>query len=95
MPVYIALITLSDHGRKVVKETPARIKANNRELAKMGIKVLAQYATLGQYDFVNIFESETDEEIFQAAVHLSGKGVAQAQTLYAMRIDDFIAAAKK
>jgi uncharacterized protein with GYD domain len=95
MPVYIALITLSDKGRKAIKEDPARIKANNREIEAMGVKVLAQYATLGQYDFVNIFEAKSDEEIFKAAVNLSGKGVDQAQTLVAMHIDDFIAATKK
>jgi len=95
MPIYIALITLSDEGRKAIKDDPAKIKANNRELEAMGLKVLAQYATLGQYDFVNIFEAKSDDVIFKAAVHLSGKGVAQAQTLTAKSIDDFIAAAKK
>ncbi len=95
MPVYIALITLNDEGRKVIKDDPARIKANNRELEAIGVKVLAQYATLGQYDFVNIFEAKNDDSIFKAAVHLSGKGVAQAQTLTAKSVDDFIAATKK
>jgi uncharacterized protein with GYD domain len=95
MPVYIALITLSEDGRKAIKDDPAKIKANNRELEAMGVKVLAQYATLGQYDFVNIFEAKSDDIIFKAAVNLSGKGVAQAQTLTAKSVDDFIAAAKK
>ena len=95
MPVYIALITLSEDGRKAIKDDPAKIKANNRELEAMGVKVLAQYATLGQYDFINIFEAKNDDAIFKAAVNLSGKGVAQAQTLTAKSVDDFIAAAKK
>jgi uncharacterized protein with GYD domain len=94
MPVYITLITLTDHGRKIIKDDPARIKGNNRELEAMGVKVLAQYATLGQYDFINIFEAKDDETLFNVAVNHSGKGIAQSQTLTAMRIDDFIAATK-
>jgi len=95
MPVYIALITLSDEGRKAIKEDPAKIKANNRELEAMGVKVLGQYATLGQYDFVNIFEAKNDDVILKASLHLSGRGVAHAQTLTAKTVDDFIAVTKK
>lgn len=95
MPVYIALITLSDEGRKAIKEDPAKIKANNRELEAMGVKVLAQYATLGQYDFVNIFEAKNDDAIFKASVHLTGRGIARAQTLTAKAVDDFITTTKK
>jgi uncharacterized protein with GYD domain len=95
MPIYIALTNLSAEGRKAITEDPARIKANNRAIEAMGVKILAQYATLGQYDFINIFEAPSDDVIFKVAVNLSGKGVGQAQTLVAKTVDDFIAAAKK
>jgi len=95
MSVYIVLTTLSDEGRKAIKEDPSKIKANNRELEAMGVKVLGQYATLGQYDFVNIFEAENDDVILKAAVRASGRGVAHAQTLTAKTVDDFIAITKK
>jgi len=95
MPIYIALTSVSTEGRKAIKEDPARIKANNREIEAMGVKILAQYATLGQYDFINIFEAPNDDAIFKVAVHLTGRGVAQVQTLAAKTLDDFIAATKK
>ncbi|MDD5312840.1 MAG: GYD domain-containing protein [Dehalococcoidia bacterium] len=95
MPIYIALTNLSAEGRKAITEDPARIKANNRQIEAMGVKILAQYATLGQYDFINIFEAPSDDVIFKVAVSLSGKGVGQAQTLVAKTIDDFIATTKK
>jgi uncharacterized protein with GYD domain len=94
MPVYIALTTVSAEGRKAIKEDPSRIKANNQELKAMGVKILAQYATLGQYDFVNIFEAPNDDVIFKVAVQLTGRGVAQVQTLVAKTLDDFIATTK-
>jgi uncharacterized protein with GYD domain len=95
MPVYIALTTVSAEGRKAIKEDPSRIKANNQELKAMGVKILAQYATLGQYDFVNIFEAPNDDVIFKVAVHLTGRGVAQVETLVAKTLDDFIATTQK
>jgi uncharacterized protein with GYD domain len=95
MPIYIALTNVSAEGRKAIKEDPARIKANNRELEAMGVKILAQYATLGQYDFINIFEAPDDNTIFKVALNLTGRGVDQVQTLTAKTLDDFIAATKK
>jgi len=95
MPIYIALTNVSAEGRKAIKEDPARIKANNHEIEAMGVKILAQYATLGQYDFINIFEAPNDDAIFKVALNLTGRGVAQVQTLAAKTLDDFIAATKK
>ena len=95
MPIYIALTNLSAEGRNAVREDPAKVMTNKRALESVGVKVLAQYATLGQYDFVNIFEADNDDAIFRAAVHLTGRGVAQVQTLVAKTIDDFVATTKK
>lgn len=95
MPIYIALTNVSAEGRQAIKEDPARIKANNREIEDMGVKILAQYATLGQYDFINIFEAPNDDAIFKVALNLTGRGVDQVQTLVAKTMDDFIATTKR
>ena len=95
MPIYIALTTVSPEGRRAIKEDPSRIKANNKEIEAMGVKIIAQYATLGQYDFINIFEAPNDETIFKVALNVTGKGVDRVQTLTAKTLDEFIAAAKK
>jgi len=71
MPIYIALTNVSTEGRQAIKEDPARIKANNRAIEAMGVKILAQYATLGQYDFINIFEAPNDDAIFKVALNLT------------------------
>ena len=95
MPIYIALTNVSAEGRNAIKEDPARIKANNREIEAMGVKILAQYATLGQYDFINIFEAPNDDAIFKVALNLTGRGVDQVQTLAAKTLDYFIATTKR
>ena len=95
MPVYIALTTLNENGREAIKTNPKKIKANKAALEAMGVKVLGQYITLGQYDFVNIFEAKNEETILKAAVNLSGKGVAHTETLVALTVDSFAKIAGK
>ena len=95
MAVYIALTILNEEGRKAVRDNPGVVKEHNRLLEAAGVKVLAQYATLGQYDFVNIFEAPNDSAIYRVAVKYGGKGVHQTITLAAKTLDDFIAATSK
>ncbi|MGI9558184.1 MAG: GYD domain-containing protein [Thermodesulfobacteriota bacterium] len=86
---YIMLSTLTDEGRKTVKMRPERIKEVNKEIEKMGAKVVAQYAVLGLYDFVNIIEAPDNETITRISVELGSRGTVQLLTLSAITIDSF------
>jgi len=90
MAVYVMLTTLTDEGRKTVKTNPERIREVNQEVEAMGVKILAQYALLGQYDFANILEAPDDKAIARVAIELGARGTLQTMTLPAMSIDDFI-----
>lgn len=89
MGKYIMLSTLTDEGRKTVKMRPERIKEVNTELKRMGAKVLAQYAVLGPYDFINIVEAPDNETISRVAIELGARGTVQIVTLSAIPIDSF------
>ena len=89
MGKYIMLSTLTDEGRKTVKMRPERIKEVNTELEKMGVKVLAQYAVLGPYDFINILEAPDNETIARVVIELGARGTVQIVTLSAIPIDSF------
>ena len=95
MPYYIMLSSLTDEGAKTIKNNPARIKEVNAEVEAMGVKVLAQYAVLGPYDFVNILEAPDNETVTRVSVELSSRGTMRAMTLAATPIDDFISKVKK
>ncbi len=95
MAIYLMLTTLTDEGRKTVKQKPERIKEVSKEVENMGVKVLAQYALLGQYDFANILEAPNNEVIAKVAVELGSRGTLQTMTIAAMTLDDFISALKK
>ena len=70
MAKFVMLTTLTDEGRKTLMENPGRIKEVNKEVEAMGAKILAQYAVLGPYDFVNIIEAPSNEVISLSLIHI-------------------------
>ncbi len=95
MSLYIMLTNLTEEGRKTVKANPQRIKEVNKEVEAMGVKILAQYVTLGQYDFINILEAPNNETIAKVATELGSRGTLQTNTLAALTLDNFINTLKK
>lgn len=92
MPTFIMLSTLGPDGAATVRENPERIKAVSGEVEAMGVKVIAQYALLGQYDFLNIIEAPDEKAMAKVAMSLAARGTLKSTTLTALPIDDFIAA---
>jgi len=94
MSTFIMLSTLTDEGAKTITENPDRIKEVNHEIEALGVKVVHQYATLGQCDFVNIVEAPDNETIARVSAELSSRGSVRLETLAAIPIDTFIARLK-
>lgn len=90
MATYIMLSTLTDEGRKTLKERPERLKAVNKEVEAMGARVVSQYAVLGGYDFVNIIEAPSNEVMSRVSIELGARGTIKVTTFPAMSIDAFI-----
>lgn len=90
MSIYVMLTTLTDRGRSAIQEDPERLREINKEVEYMGVKILSQYALLGQYDFVNILEAPSNEVMAKLAIRLSAKGTTQTLTLAAITLDDLI-----
>lgn len=94
MPIYVMLTNLTDEGRRTIKEDPERIRKVNREVEAMGVKILAQYALLGPYDFVNILEAPSDKVISRVSVELGARSTLQPMTMAAIDMDEFISSFK-
>ena len=90
MATYIMMSTLTDEGRKTLKERPERLKAVNKEVESMGARVMSQFAVLGGYDFVNIIEAPTNEVMSRISMELGARGTIKVTTYPAMDIDAFI-----
>ena len=91
MPTFIMLTRLTPEGVQTVKNNPARIQEVNREIESLGAEVKAQWATLGEYDFVNVVEAPDEKTMARVSVELAARGTAHFQTLTAIPVDEFIA----
>ena len=95
MPLYILLSTLSTQGVQTLKANPDRLKEVNRDIEELGARVLHQWATLGEFDFVNVVEAPDAETIARVSVALGARGSAKLQTLTALSIDEFLGSVTK
>ena len=87
MATYILLSTLTDEGRKTLKEKPARIQEVNKEIEALGARVVGQWAVLGPYDFVNVVEAPDNETIARISLELGARGTIQIMTMPAIPIE--------
>ncbi len=90
MGYYIILSTLTDEGRKTLKEKPERVLEVNRELEAMGVKVKEQFAVLGPYDFVNIVEAPDNETIMKMSAEIGSRGTVQLLSMAAIPVEELI-----
>ena len=90
MPTYIMLSTLTPEGVQTVKNNPQRIREVNKELEQLGATVRAQWATLGEFDFVNVVEAPDAATMARVSVALGARGSTKIETLPALPIDEFL-----
>ena len=91
MPTYVMLTTLTPEGVQTLKNNPSRILEVNKELAQLGAEVKAQWAVLGQYDFVNVVEAPDEKTMARVSLELGSRGTASYETLTGIPVEDFIA----
>lgn len=90
MPIYVLLSRLSQQGIATLKSNPDRLKEVNRDVEELGARVLHQWATLGDFDFVSVVEAPDTATIARVSVALGARGSTKIQTLPALTIDEFI-----
>ena len=86
------LSTLTPEGVQTLKSNPQRIREVNKEIEQLGVTVTAQWAVLGQYDFVNVVEAPDEKIMARVSLELGSRGTARYESLAAIPIDEFIAA---
>jgi uncharacterized protein with GYD domain len=61
-------------------------------MEELGARVLHQWATLGEFDFVSIVEAPDVATIAKVSVALGSRGSTRIETLPALEIDEFLEA---
>lgn len=75
---------------QTLKSNPERLRQVNQDLEELGCKVLHQWATLGEFDFVNVVEAPDIATVARVSVTISSRGSTRIETLPALDIDDFL-----
>jgi uncharacterized protein with GYD domain len=88
MPTYLMLTNLTAEGLRTLKNNPGRTTEVNKEVEQMGGKVVTQYATLGEYDFVTVIEAPDEQTMARISVELGSRGTMTSRTLTAMPASD-------
>jgi uncharacterized protein with GYD domain len=88
--MYAMLSTLGPDGWETLRQKPDRIMQVRTEVEALGLKVHAQYALMGQYDFLNILEAPDDQTMAKAAIMLAARGTMRTTTLPAIPVADLI-----
>jgi uncharacterized protein with GYD domain len=91
MPTYIMLCTLTPEGVQTVKNNPQRIKEVNEEVQQLGATVKAQWATLGNVDFISVVEAPDEKTMARVSLELGSRGTGRYETLGAIPVEQFIA----
>ena len=92
MPTYILLSRLSTQGVQTLKSNPDRLREVNKDVEELGAKVLHQWATLGEWDFVNVVEAPDIQAIARVSVALGARGSTKIETLPALSIYELLTA---
>jgi uncharacterized protein with GYD domain len=92
MPIFILLSKLSTQGIQTLKSNPDRLREVNKDVEELGARVIHQWATLGEFDFVNVVEAPDTQTIARVSVALGARGSARLETLPALTIDELLSA---
>jgi len=95
MPIYIALMNLTEQGIKTIKDAPERLGDAKKTMDTMGCKLLNFYATMGCYDYVAIAEAPDDATIMTFLMGLGAQGNVRSTSLKAFTVEEFADMAKK
>ena len=88
MPTFLMLSTVGPDGASTLTENPDRLKAVNAEVEAMGVKVVAQWALLGQYDFATVLEAPDEMTMARVSLVLGARGTLKTLTMVAIPIDE-------
>jgi uncharacterized protein with GYD domain len=83
MATYVSLFTWTEQGIKDYRDTVARVRAAEDQMANLGMKLVNIYWTLGTYDIVAITEAPDEETATAFLLALGAMGNVRTTTLRA------------
>jgi uncharacterized protein with GYD domain len=89
VPTYIMLTRLTSDGVKTIKDNPSRVQEVNKEVEQLGVKVVSQWATLGEYDFITVVDAPDEKAMAKLSIEMGSRGSVMNETLTAIDAEEF------
>ena len=83
MNTYVVLVNYTEEGIKTIKDSPARADKVRQMLEDAGGGVKHLYLTMGEYDFVIVFEAPDDETMAKVLLETGRLGTVRTKTMRA------------
>jgi uncharacterized protein with GYD domain len=83
MTTYIMLANLTDAGIKNAKDSPRRLDSTKQLLKDMGGEIKSFFLTMGEYDFVAVYEAPDDAVAARFCLQVGSLGNIRTKTLKA------------
>jgi len=87
--MYVVLSNFTESGRTDIKGTSERLNRLGPVGEKLGVKVVANAITMGQYDVVTIMEAPDDATIAKVIGTVLSRGYVTTQTMRGFTIEEF------
>lgn len=88
---YISLLRFTRKGVEKIKDSPKRAQNFSAMAKKAGVKVEAQYWTVGAYDGVIIISADSEKKALHLLTQLAAAGNVRTETLQAFDDKEFAA----
>ena len=89
MAQFIMLTNLTVDGVRTLKSNPSRVQEVNKEVEQLGVKVVNQWVTLGEYDFVSVVEAPDETTMAKVSIELGSRGTTTNETMAAIPAAEF------
>ena len=89
MPGYIVLGKYTQEGLEHLKEMPEIINKHKANCEKVGIRLVGTWCTMGEYDFVSVYDAPDDQAMAVRILDTARGGLVTTQTMRALSEEEF------
>ncbi|MFO0995248.1 MAG: GYD domain-containing protein [Alphaproteobacteria bacterium] len=89
MNTYIVMLDFTEWGIASIKDSPGRSATMSAIMEKHGARIKDYYLTMGEHDFVVIFEATDDRAMAKVLFEIGRLGAVKTRTMRAFSRDEF------
>lgn len=89
MARYLSLLKFTDQGARAIQKSAARAAAFRAAAERVGVRVEAQFWTIGAHDGVLILSADEPSQVLRCLADLAAAGNVRPETLQAFDAAEF------